>query len=181
MLEIELKVSVPSLDPVRDHLVRRHARSLGRVHEHDRYYNAPHRDFAVTDEAVRVRYTDDHAVVTYKGPKLQKFELKAREELNFAVESGEAFETMLARLGFTLTTNVNKWRETYALDGATISLDTVEELGTFVEIEVITENENDNPTERITLLAHEIGVTGEPILASYLELLLTTRLAGHMG
>jgi len=181
MLEIELKVSVPLLDPVRDHLVRRHARSLGRVHEHDRYYNAPHRDFAVTDEAVRVRYTDDHAVVTYKGPKLLKFGLKAREELNFAVESGDAFETMLARLGFTLTTNVNKWRETYSLDGATISLDTVEELGTFVEIEVITENEIDNPTDRITLLAKEIGVTGEPILESYLELLLTKRSAGHSG
>jgi adenylate cyclase class 2 len=177
MLEIELKVSVPSLDPVRDHLVQRHAQPLGRVHEHDRYYNAPHRDFAVTDEAVRVRYTNDHAVVTYKGPKLQKFGLKAREELNFAVESGEAFETMLARLGFTLTTNVNKWRETYSLDGATISLDTVEELGTFVEIEVITENETDNPTNRITRLAQEIGVTGEPILASYLELLLTRRSA----
>ena len=181
MLEIELKVSVPLLDPVRDHLVRRHARSLGRVHEHDRYYNAPHRDFAVTDEAVRVRYTDDHAVVTYKGPKLQKFGLKAREELNFAVESGEAFETMLVRLGFTLTTNVNKWRETYSFDGATISLDTVEELGTFVEIEVITENESDNPTDRITRLAQEIGVTGEPILASYLELLLTQRSTGHSG
>jgi len=181
MLEIELKVSVPSLDPVRDHLVLCHARSLGRVHEHDRYYNAPHRDFGVTDEAVRVRYTDDHAVVTYKGPKLQKFGLKAREELNFAVESGEAFETMLARLGFTLTTNVNKWRETYSFDGATISLDTVEELGTFVEIEVITENETDNPTDRITRLAQEIGVTGEPILASYLELLLTRRSTGHSG
>ena len=71
------------------------------MHEHDIYYNAPHRDFGQTDEAVRVRYTDDHAVVTYKGPKIKKFGLKAREELNFAVESGETFETMLDRLGFT--------------------------------------------------------------------------------
>lgn len=175
MLEIELKVSVPSLDPIRDRLVLRRARPCGRVHEHDRYYNAPHRDFALTDEAVRVRYTDDHAVVTYKGPKIKKFGLKAREELNFAVESGETFETMLARLGFTLTTDVNKWRENYRLGDATISLDTVEELGTFVEIEVVTENDADNPTGRITTLAHEIGADGEPILASYLELLLSKR------
>jgi adenylate cyclase, class 2 len=175
MLEIELKVRIPSLDPVREQLMRKNARSCGRVHEHDIYYNAPHRDFAVTDEAVRVRYTDDHAVVTYKGPKIKKFGLKAREELNFAVESGIAFETMLVRLGFTRTTEVNKWRETYKMDTATITLDSVDDLGTFAEIEIIAENEADNPTALIEKIAHEIGANGEPILASYLELLLDKR------
>ena len=115
MLEVELKVRIPSLDPVREQLTGKNAKFCGRVHEHDIYYNAPDRDFALTDEAVRVRYTDDHAVVTYKGPKIRKYGLKAREELNFAVESGEAFETMLVRLGFTRTTEVNKWRENYTL------------------------------------------------------------------
>jgi adenylate cyclase class 2 len=177
MLEIELKVRIPSLGRVREQLTKKNARFLGRVHEHDIYYNAPHRDFAITDEAVRVRYTDDHAVVTYKGPKLKKFGLKAREELNFAVESGDAFETMLLRLGFTRTTEVNKWRETYKLNTATITLDTVDELGTFAEIEVIAESEEDNPTELIGKIAREIGATGDPILASYLELLLEKRSA----
>jgi adenylate cyclase class 2 len=178
MLEIELKVRIPSLDPVREQLKRKNAQFCGRVHEHDIYYNAPHRDFATTDEAVRVRYTDDHAVVTYKGPKIKKFGLKAREELNFAVESGTAFETMLARLGFTRTTEVNKWRENYRLDTASISLDSVDELGTFAEIEVIARDETDNPTGTIEKIAKEIGADGEPILASYLELLLAKRLAG---
>jgi adenylate cyclase, class 2 len=175
MLEIELKVRIPSLDPVREQLTAGNARFCGRVHEHDIYYNAPHRDFAVTDEAVRVRYTDDHAVVTYKGPKIKKFGLKAREELNFAVESGEVFETMLVRLGFTRTTEVNKWRETYKMGTASISLDIVDDLGTFAEIEVITENETDNPTALIEKLAKEIGADGEPILESYLEMILDKR------
>jgi len=179
MLEVELKVKIPSLDPVRAALVSRNATSLGRVHEHDIYYNAPHRDFGVTDEAVRVRYTDDHAVVTYKGPKIKKYGLKAREELNFGVESGRDFETMLDRLGFTKTTEVNKWRETYRYGGATISLDVVDELGTFAEIEIIIENEAINPTELIGKIAQEIGAEGEAILASYLELLLAKRSAGH--
>jgi adenylate cyclase, class 2 len=178
MLEVELKVRVPALDPVREQLTKKNARFCGRVREHDIYYNAPHRDFALTDEAVRVRYSDDHAVVTYKGPKIKKFGLKAREELNFAVESGAAFETMLIRLGFTKTTEVNKWRENYRLDTASISLDAVDELGTFAEIEVITEDENDNPTEQIGKIAKEIGVEGEPILQSYLELILARRSAG---
>jgi len=177
MLEVELKIRIASPDGIREALGRRNAEPRGRVHEHDIYYNAPHRDFGITDEAVRVRYTDDHAVVTYKGPKMKNYTLKAREELNFAVESGPAFETMLQRLGFTKTAEVNKWRENYAMGDASISLDTVEELGTFVEIEVIAGEDDTDPTTRIEKIAHDIGVNGEPILASYLELLLEKRAA----
>src|SRR5512138_935335 len=122
MLEVELKVKVAAFGPIRQALARKKAESLGTVHEHDIYYNAPHRDFGQTDEAVRIRYTGDHAVVTYKGPKIRKFGLKAREELNFAVESGETFEKMLDRLGFRKTLEVDKVRETYRLGAATISI-----------------------------------------------------------
>jgi adenylate cyclase class 2 len=180
MLEVELKVRIPALDPVRERLVQKNARSSGNVHEHDIYYNAPHRDFGVTDEAVRVRYTDDHAVVTYKGPKIRTFGLKAREELNFAVESGRNFETMLDRLGFTRTLEVNKWRETFRLGTASVSLDTVDGLGTFAEIEVVVEDGNDNPTALIESLARELGVAGEPLLESYLEMLLEKKANGDL-
>ena len=76
MLEIELKVRVNSLDPIRQNLKNRHAEFRGKQHEHDIYYNAPHRDFGSTDEALRVRYTKDHALITYKGKKLR--ELRAQ-------------------------------------------------------------------------------------------------------
>jgi len=175
MLEVELKVRVPALDPIRNNLLRQGASPVGRIHEHDIYYNAPHRDFGKTDEAVRVRYTDDHAVVTYKGPKIRKFGLKAREELNFAVESGETFEKMLDRLGFTRTLEVNKWRENFRSGAAAVSLDTVDGLGTFVEIEVIADDGDSDPEAIITDIAREIGAEGTPILESYLELLLAKR------
>jgi adenylate cyclase class 2 len=177
MLEVELKVRVPSLEPVRKELQEKGAEYSGRIHENDIYYNAPHRDFSVTDEAVRVRYTNDHAVITYKGPKIRKSGLKAREELNTAVESGEVFEQMLDRLGFTRTTEVNKWRENYRFSDAAISLDEVDELGTFVEIEILAADENSPAALLIGSIAKEIGVSGEPILASYLELLLAKRSA----
>jgi adenylate cyclase class 2 len=177
MLEVELKVRIPSLEAVRKRLREKGAGYTGRIHENDIYYNAPHRDFSVTDEAVRVRYTNDHAVVTYKGPKIRKSGLKAREELNTAVESGEVFEQMLDRLGFTRTTEVNKWRENYRFSDAAISLDEVDELGTFVEIEIMAADENSPAALLIERIAKEIGVSGEPILASYLELLLSKRSA----
>ena len=175
MLEIELKVQVDALGPVREQLNTRNAQFSGRIHEHDIYYNAPHRDFGTTDEALRVRYTNDHAVITYKGAKRAKYGLKAREELNTAVESGEVFEQILVRLGFVKTAEVNKWRENYRLGNAAISLDSVDELGTFVEIEVMTDLNGPDATNQINTLAKEMGIVGEPILASYLELLLSKR------
>ena len=114
-------------------------------------------------------------MVTYKGAKLRQYGLKAREELNFAVESGEIFEKTLDRLGFCKTAEVNKWRENFQLGNAAISLDMVDELGTFVEIEIMTEADNATATDQIQNIAKEIGVYGEPILASYLELLLSKR------
>ncbi|MEI8331655.1 MAG: class IV adenylate cyclase, partial [Methanomicrobiales archaeon] len=177
MLEVELKVKVPSLEPIRKYLGEKGAENLGRIHEHDIYYNAPHRDFGITDEALRVRYANDHALVTYKGAKIKKFGLKAREELNAAVESGEVFENMLHCLGFTKTTEVDKWRENYRFSGAAICLDEVKELGTFVEIEIMTSDENSHAEAEIKRIAKEIGVAGKPILASYLELLLSKRSA----
>jgi adenylate cyclase class 2 len=177
MLEFELKVRISSLDPVRQQLTGHNARFCGRIHEHDIYYNAPHRDFGVTDEAIRVRYTNDNSVVTYKGAKIKTSGLKAREELNMVVDSGAVFEQMLDRLGFTRTAEVNKWRENYRLFEAAIMLDEVENLGTFVEIEILAADENSNPTARIEEIAKEVGVFGEPILASYLELLLSKRSA----
>ena len=177
MLEIELKVQVDALGPVREQLNTRNAQFSGRINEHDIYYNAPHRDFGTTDEALRVRYTNDHAVITYKGAKRAKYGLKAREELNTAVESGDVFEQILVRLGFVKTAEVNKWRENYQLENATISLDSVDELGTFVEIEVMTDLNGPDATNQINTLAKEMGIVGEPILTSYLELLLSKRSA----
>jgi adenylate cyclase class 2 len=175
MLEIELKVRVDSLDPIRQNLNDRHAEFRGKQHEHDIYYNAPHRDFSSTDEALRVRYTDGPALVTYKGKKLREYGLKAREELNTAVESGEVFEQILNRLGFTKTAEVNKWRENYRLENASFALDLVDGLGTFVEIEIMTETNGAEAPGQIQKFAKEMGIFGEPILASYLELLLSTR------
>jgi len=173
MLEIELKVQVESLDLVRKNLLARKAEFTGKQHEHDVYYNAPHRDFGTTDEALRIRYTDGPALITYKGKKIKGQGLKAREELNTTVESGKTFEKILTRLGFIRVTEVNKWRENYRLGGMSFALDCVDDLGTFVEIEIIAENENSKASAKITKMAKELGITGEPILASYLELLLS--------
>lgn len=172
MLEIELKTRVENLAAIRNRLQVLGALYESRVLERDSYFNAPHRDFGETDEALRIRYAGERSTVTYKGPKQQNFHLKAREELNCRVESGEAMHRIFTSLGFRPVAEVRKWREYYQFRGATVSLDEVEGLGEFVEIELNDPDAVENPGGYVATLAAEIGATGEPILSSYLELLL---------
>jgi adenylate cyclase class 2 len=175
MLEVEIKTRVEDLGAIRERLLLNHASPSLRIYEHDIYYNAPDRDFGKTDEALRLRYTEDGCLLTYKGPKIKEYRLKAREELNTGVESGNVMGAILERLGFTAVAEVEKWREYYEYRGTLVSLDEVKGLGTFVEIEARTGPTGENPQEVVMEIAKEIGVEGEPILASYLELLLAKR------
>jgi adenylate cyclase, class 2 len=175
MLEIELKVRVPDLASVRERLAALHATMTERTFEHDVYYNAPHRDFASTDEALRVRYSNGRVIVTYKGAKRPDFKFKAREEINIGIENGETFEKLLHRLGFQDTAVVDKVREYYRYENASIALDDVNGLGFFVEIELSGQKNAENAENVIKTIAEKIGVEGEHILSSYLELLLARR------
>jgi adenylate cyclase, class 2 len=172
MLEVEIKARVPDLAPVRERILLGHTSTPARVHERDIYYNTPHRDFGSTDEALRLRYAGGTCTLTYKGKKMKEYRLKAREELNCGVESGRVMELILARLGFFQVAEVEKWREYYSYRGATVSLDEVTGLGSFVEIEALGNSGGENPEEFVRKIAKELGVEGEPILDSYLELLL---------
>lgn len=181
MIEFELKAKVDDLGDVREALVAHGARRDGAREEHDVYYNHPSRDFAVTDEALRVRYAAGSAVMTYKGAKLPGTRLKAREELNLAVEDGNVLETVLARLGFGVTAVVMKRRELWTLGDASVALDEVESLGTFAEVEILGDAEGGETEERVHRLAHALGITGPAITASYLELVLEARARSRAG
>ena len=175
LLEIELKVRVGDLEAVRERLASTNARSEGEVMERDIYFNAPHRDFGKTDEALRLRYHNGSVTLTYKGAKRGEYRYKARTELNCDIGAGGVMERILGELGFVRVAEVKKVREYFHYQGALISLDVVEGLGTFVEIEVAGSEGDGGPSAKIAALAEELGVDGPPILESYLELLLSTR------
>jgi adenylate cyclase class 2 len=169
---LRVATAVVSQPQVRAALHAHGARYDGDRLEHDVYYNHPARDFAVTDEALRVRYIGEDAVMTYKGAKLPGTRLKAREELNLSVEDGHVLEAMLDRLGFRRTAVVRKRRELWTTEGASIALDEVERLGTFAEVEIIGEAGDGTVEERVHAIARSLGITGQPITSSYLELVL---------
>jgi adenylate cyclase class 2 len=66
---------------------------------------------------------------------------------------------------------VFKKREEYSFRDTTIALDNVKELGEFIEIEVLTEDKK-SALLTIESVKQEIGIKGENIADSYLEMIL---------
>jgi adenylate cyclase class 2 len=172
--EVELKLRAEH-GPVRERLAELGAEPLGRVHQIDTYYDAPHRSFAETDEALRVReerHEDGRRVgITYKGP-LVEAESKTREEYETAVEDGEAARAVLEGLGFAPAATVEKERERFRYGEYTVTLDTVDGLGEFVEVE--TDAEEVAPAREGAIdVVRELGLDpGEQVRTSYLGMLL---------
>ena len=164
-------------DAVRARLPDLDAESLGTVEQADTYYGHPVRDFAETDEALRVRRetrdgeSDAEARVTYKGP-LVEAESKTREEFETGVDDGDTMAAILEELGFEAVATVEKTRERFRVGEYTITLDTIDGLGEFVEVE--TEAETVEPArEGAQAVLRDLDLDpDEQIRASYLGLLL---------
>lgn len=171
MIEVEAKARAP--DDAEERILRIGG-VLERVENHtDIYFRSPVRDFASTDEALRIRIKDDGAHLTYKGPKLD-YETKTRLELNVRVDDAAAAEKLLESLGFSRFAVVRKRRAKYRLGDAVVALDDVEGLGRFVEVEIAADRENPRDRARVLEIISSVG-TGKPIRLSYLELLETAR------
>ena len=174
MYEVEMKVRADH-DRARGRLSELDAVSVGTVRQVDTYYDHPNREFAETDEALRIRREtaeeSEETRVTYKGPLLEA-ESKTRTELETAVEDGDILADILEKLGFEPAATVEKTREQFRYDEYTVTLDTVSGLGEFLEVE--TEAEVIAPArEGAAELLDRLGFDpDEQIRRSYLGLLL---------
>jgi adenylate cyclase class 2 len=145
----------------------------------DLYFTHPARDFVRTDEALRIRRQGPSNSITYKGPKIDKTTKTRREiELPFppGQQSAEAWAGLLEALGFTPVAEVRKLRRKVDISwqGRRVegSLDDVEQLGSFVELELLVhETGVESAKACIASLAESLGLRDSE-RRSYLELLL---------
>lgn len=168
-MELEVKVPCEDLNGLEERLKRMGLPRLREAHQVDLYFGHPVRDFASTDEALRLRCEKGRTLVTYKGPKLDK-DTKLREEIEVEVGDLDRAALLLQRLGFRPVARVEKRRIVYAHGSVHICLDRVEGLGGYVEMEYQGES-LDEGREAISHLRKELGLTGNE-RRSYLELLL---------
>lgn len=171
-----MKARLADLAAARATAQRLGGQRLGREEQRDTYFAHPQRDFAATDEALRLREAWGQAELTYKGPKVDAA-TKTREEVTVRVDPAGELARVLARLGFRPVAEVGKWRETWKVQGCEVCFDEVEDLGAFVEVEAHAATAAEVPAKReqvLGLLREFSGGTAS-LRTSYLEMLLEAR------
>lgn len=167
MMEIEIKCYCGDDGEIKNLLSEIGALFIERRRESDIYFNHPSRNFGETDEALRLRNVNEKCRITYKGPKVSKI-TKARIEHETDTGDFTTMRNILLSLGFTESGIVEKEREIYSYETMEISIDYVDGLGTFVEIEKIGELKDEIEKELFDTAA-KLGLTKFE-RRSYLEL-----------
>ena len=176
MIEVEVKAKIESFDEMRKKLDEIGAVKVKTEHQEDRYFNSPVKDFAETDEALRIRETrsdEKHNLfITYKGPKIDA-KSKTREEVEMEIEDADKCSKIFENLGFKEVRTVVKDREYYKYENYEISLDDVHGLEPYMEIEISLEDNCDYTEAQNSIfeLFEKLGITDGFERTSYLELL----------
>ena len=180
--EVEQKHRVVDLAALLSRLARQGVELESPVEQADQYFAHPARDFATTDEALRIRTTGGRSFVTYKGPKLDVV-TKTRRELELPLHErdadGSQFAKLLVALGFRPVATVRKQRRMFRIDhsGRPVegAIDEVDSVGTFVELEIIADDANLEAAKQVIrdlAAALDLGPTER---RSYLGMLLEKR------
>lgn len=190
MLEIEMKFRVDDVDSYERLL----AESLGVVFgepstEADVFFTNQALGFPNEGKSLRIRRRGNYLAATFKGPRLDK-ETKTREEIELTLidereeineenakrvdDAKENWIRFYQKLGFAIYGEVVKTRRRVetSYDGRPleITLDKIEGLGYFTELEIVAEKDNFEEAKAILMiLASRLGLKNT-IARSYLSM-----------
>ena len=116
------------------------------LREIDTYYSRSDVDFMQTVECLRIRQRDGFAEVTYKPATHTENDVIIKPETNLPIQPGDAAiaKQLLANLGMVRLVEVNKYRRSFQSSDfpqATVAIDEIKDAGTFVEVEVLSDDE----------------------------------------
>jgi len=175
--EVELKYAVADMPQLLAKLEQFGLCFGEAVEEHDTFYQHPTKDYAVTDECLRIRHRTGEYRMTYKGPKVDR-ETKTRQEIELFLtdhaNTARQWDQLLQALGFRAAAELKKTRRSAGWvdqeQQYELSLDHIDGLGDFIELETVADaTQLDDALRRIKSLAATLGLT-RSITASYLEL-----------
>lgn len=173
-VEIEAKMKVADLSPVRAKLQEFHAELIGDFFEVNTFFDTDDRSLLAADEGLRLRVArdvssttrPDDVTLTYKGPR-RHGALKSRDETELKVSSPQEAAAFLSCLGFTRIMSFEKRRQSWKIDTCRVELDEIPHLGVYIEIEGTSDVE-------VMKCRETLGLSGRPIVrASYVALLMT--------
>lgn len=158
MREIELKFKVDNIDEIISFLEKNNCKISPTNQQYDTIYVKDLDNVESTEGSIwlRVRKTNEVVELNYKKQSAKKME---SEEIEFEVNSYEKANFFLKALGFKEWVQVNKERRYSKYKDYNICIDKVKRLGTFIEIELLINEQNDiNYEEQLLIVAKEIGV-----------------------
>lgn len=177
MIEVEVKVRVGDTDEMERRILYEGASYMKAVMQHDVYFDFPDKRLLRDGCALRIREEDGRCMMTFKGIR-RNSETGSREEIETSVESREEICRILERVGLMRICEVKKKRKIYYYEGWKLSLDNVEGMGIFLEIEgkANSEAEYMEKRKRIFELLGHLGLSDKDVeRRSYLELSLGGR------
>ena len=143
MIEVEVRAKVDSFRGLRQALGEK-ARFMGSTHQSDTIFGHP--NFLDAENKViegglisRIRESGDRKVLEFKEIKREGGALELKHEVTDPAKIKE----FLGKLGFREAFTINKVRETYLYRDFLVCLDTVENLGQFIEVEKFASSESE--------------------------------------
>ena len=135
-VEIEIKVKIFDVNELREK-IKKEAKLVKTIHQVDEYYGPPHKVFfkenpKENDEYLRIRTQENKKIIGY-----YKVIDAGNHSEEYEVDIGDAkiMKEILKKLDFISVVTVDKKREVYEVDGFELCIDSVKDLGNFLEIE----------------------------------------------
>jgi len=180
--ETEIKLRISNVDYIEKKLKELGAKLDNIIEEEDYYIDlTPCVDIRRSDIALRIRKSkslmkgDVVEEVTFKGKRLSEFP-KVRKEITVNISSAEKMLEIFRELGFRNIYTIHKIRKVYILSNSKVFLDYVEELGYFMEIELLKPMDLAILKNELARLFTALNVSERHIeRKTYLELLLEKR------
>ena len=172
-VEREIKLRVEGPDAARAALARLGARRVRERHLEDNVLldDASGR-LRARGRLLRIRRSPEGGLLTYKGPRLDSGEVKARQEIEVKVPEPDLLQSLLEAIGLRPFFRYQKFRETWSWRDVEIVVDETP-VGTFFEVE--------GPLDGIHAAAAALGYgPGEYITDSYAALFFAAGGRGDM-
>lgn len=154
MREIEIKLKVKNFNDLENRLKERECTLSEPIDQHDFIYSKggnkqEWKSSKEGDFIIRIRHLKNKSELNLKQQRSGEMD---NLEYETVIENPEAMHQILLTIGYTPEVEVKKIRRKGKLNGYEICLDQVERLGTFVELEKLTDDNVDPKYAREELL-----------------------------
>lgn len=152
-MEIEARVKVENLEDLKQKLLGMGAELGGSEEQYDAIYKQKGREMELQRAGsfiLRIRkVSGKDAILTFKALTEVTGSWKEHET---TIGDAEEMHKMLKEIGYVVSLQVSKKREHLKLRDINICLDDVKEMGTHIELEVISENSDEGRRKLVELL-----------------------------